>query len=163
MIFCVDTDNINQSSYYFCCLFMRTNHTNGKKIYFRGTVSSLFNAGISCSDYMKNASTKNKQFLLCAQTCKRSLMPATGRFSCRSRIAACTIISAWVSISPKASASSITSFITFLCSATSFSKRRAHMNSKNTIEKTLQNLLPFLRSHFHTKKLQKIWHYRFHF
>lgn len=27
MIFCLDIDNINQSSYNFCCLFMRTNHT----------------------------------------------------------------------------------------------------------------------------------------
>lgn len=115
---------------------MRTNHTKQKKIYFRGTISSLFNAAISCSDYTKNASKKSKQYFLCVQTCKRSLMSATGRFSCRSRIAACTITSAWVSVSPKASASNITSFITLLRSAASFPKRREYMNSKNTTENT---------------------------
>lgn len=32
-----------------------------KKIYFRGTISSLFNAAISCSDYTKKKKIKEKQ------------------------------------------------------------------------------------------------------
>lgn len=144
MILCLDTDNINQSSYYIPVYLWGQSTQSEKKIYFfyfRGAISNLFNAVISCSDYTKNSSKKSKQFFFCVQTCKRSLMSATGRFSCRSRIAACTIISAWVSISPKASASNITSFITLLRSATSFPKIREHMNSKNTIEKTLCSTL----------------------
>lgn len=41
MIFCLDIDNKNQCSYYFWCLFMRTNHTKWKKKF---TVESLFQA-----------------------------------------------------------------------------------------------------------------------
>ena len=133
MIFCLDIDNKNQCSYYFCCLFMRTNHTKWKK---KSTVEALFQAYLMLASAVltlqkkKNVSKKSQQFLLYAQTCKRILMSAMGHPSCRSRIAACTIISAWVSVSPKASASNITSFIILLRSATSFSKTRKYVISK---------------------------------
>lgn len=132
MIFCLDIDNKNQCSYYFWCLFMRTNHTKWKKKF---TVESLFQAYLMLASAVltlqkKKVSKKSQQFLLCAQTCKRISISAVGHPSCRSRIAACTIISAWVSISPKASASNITSFIILLRSATYFSKIRKYVISK---------------------------------
>ena len=43
MISCLDIDNIHQSSYYFCCLFMRTNHTKWKNI---PILEALFQANL---------------------------------------------------------------------------------------------------------------------
>lgn len=159
MIFCLDIDNINQSSYYLPVYLWGQIMKSEKKIYFRGTISSLFNAAISCSDYTKKKNQrKANSFFLCVQTCRRSLTSATGRFSRRSRIAACTITSAWVSISPKASASNITSFITCLRSTTALPKITEYTNSKNTTENTI---VCSTIKYFYTKKLQKIWHYEF--
>lgn len=53
MIFCLDIDNINQSSYYLPVYLWGQSTQTEKKIYFKGTISSLFNAAISCSDYTK--------------------------------------------------------------------------------------------------------------
>lgn len=160
MIFCLDIDNINQSSYYLpVYLWGQTMKSEKKSI-----LKTLFQAYLMLPSAVlttqKTHQRKANSFFLCVQTSRRSLMSATGRFSRRSRIAACTITSAWVSISPKASASNITSFITCLRSTTALPKRREYMNRKNTIEKTIvcTNILKY----FYTKKLQKIWHYKFH-
>lgn len=61
MIFCLDIDNINQSSYYLPVYLWGQIMKSEKKIYFRGTISSLFNAAISCSDYTKKKKIKEKQ------------------------------------------------------------------------------------------------------